>query len=62
MEKNDYELVYLAQEGNEDAINLLYKKYKPIIVKKSKNAIIFLFSDLTVQWKNDLKMKVLRIH
>ena len=40
MEKNDYELVYLAQEGNEDAINLLYKKYKPIIVKKSKNAII----------------------
>lgn len=40
MEKNDYELVYLAQEGNEDAINLLYQKYKPIIVKKSKNAII----------------------
>ena len=40
MEKNDYELVYLAQEGNEDAINLLYKKYKPIIVKKSKNAIV----------------------
>ena len=41
MEKNDYELVYLAQEGNEEAINLLYQKYKPIIVKISKNAILF---------------------
>ena len=41
MDKNDYELVFLAQEGNEDAINLLYQKYKPIIVKKSKNAIMF---------------------
>ena len=36
---NDYELVSLAQEGNEDAINLIYQKYKPIIIKKSKNAI-----------------------
>ena len=41
MNKNDFELVYLAQEGNEDAINELYQKYKPIIVKKSKNAIMF---------------------
>ena len=41
MELNDYELVFLAQEGNEDAINLIYQKYKPIIVKKSKNAIVF---------------------
>ena len=38
---NDYELVYLAQEGNEEAINLIYQKYKPIIVKKSKNAILY---------------------
>lgn len=38
-EYNDYELVFLAQEGNEDAINIIYKKYKPIIVKKSKLAI-----------------------
>ena len=37
---NDYELVSLAQEKNEDAINLIYKKYKPIIVKKSKLAIV----------------------
>ena len=41
MDKNDFELVYLAQEGNEDAINSLYQKYKPIIVKKSKNAIMY---------------------
>ena len=37
---NDYELVLLAQEGNEDATNTLYKKYTPIIVKKSKNAFL----------------------
>ena len=41
MKSDDYELVYLAQEGNEDAINIIYDKYKPIIVKKSKNAIVF---------------------
>lgn len=40
MNTNDYELVSLAQEGNEDAINLIYQKYKPIIIKKSKNAIL----------------------
>ena len=41
MNTNDYELVCLAQEGNEDAINLIYQKYKPIIIKKSQNAIVF---------------------
>lgn len=41
MDKNDFELVYLAQEGNEDAINELYQRYKSIIVKKSKNAIMY---------------------
>lgn len=41
MNTNDYELVFLAQEGNEDAVNIIYQKYKPIIVKKSKNAIVF---------------------
>jgi len=41
MEFNDYELVSLAQEGNEQAINIIYKKYRPIIIKKSKNAIMF---------------------
>lgn len=40
MKYNDYELVALAREGNEDAINLIYQKYKPIIVRKSENAII----------------------
>ena len=32
---NDYELVCLAQELNEDAIDIIYKKYKPIIYKKA---------------------------
>ncbi len=37
---NAYDLLLLEQEGTEDAINALYKKYTPIIVKKSKNAIL----------------------
>ena len=41
MDTNDYETVFLAQEGNEDAINLIYQKYKPIIVRKSKSSIVF---------------------
>ena len=40
MENNDYELVALAQENNEDAINILYQKYKPMIIKKSKIAFL----------------------
>ena len=40
MDTNDYELVSLAQEENEEAINLIYQKYKPIIIKKSENAIL----------------------
>ena len=40
MEYNDYELVHLAQSKNEDAINLLYQKYKPIIIKKSQDYIL----------------------
>lgn len=32
---NDYELISLAQELNEDAIDLIYQKYKPIIYQKS---------------------------
>jgi len=39
-EYNDYELVALAKEGNEDATNILYQKYRPIIVKKSENMIV----------------------
>jgi len=41
MEHNDYELVALAKEGNEEANNLLYQKYKPIVVSKSKDAIVY---------------------
>lgn len=32
---NDYELVYLAQEYNEDAIEILYRKYKNLIYSKA---------------------------
>lgn len=36
MEYNDYELVSMAQEHNELAINVLHDKYKKIIYNKSK--------------------------
>lgn len=41
-ELNDYELVSLSQEKNEDAINILYKKYYPIIVNKAKKKYPYL--------------------
>ena len=34
-EMNDYELVSLAQENNEEAGEILYRKYQPLILKKS---------------------------
>lgn len=37
---NEYEILHLAQEGDELAIDELYQKYRPIIIKKSKNAIL----------------------
>lgn len=37
---NEYEILHLAQEGDEFAIDELYQKYRPIIIKKSKNAIL----------------------
>jgi len=30
---NDYELVYLVSEGSEDAYNVIYKKYYPLVRK-----------------------------
>lgn len=39
---NDYELVSIAQELNEDAINLLHEKYQPLINKKSRKYIKYL--------------------
>lgn len=39
MEYNDFELVYLIRENNEEAREILYNKYKPIIVKKSTDQI-----------------------
>ena len=39
---NDYELVYLAQEYNEDASEILYKKYKTTLTKIIDNIIFFI--------------------
>lgn len=39
---NDYELVSIAQELNEEAINLLHKKYQPLINKKCRKYIKYL--------------------
>ena len=36
MKYNDYELVSLAQEKNEEAINLLHEKYKDLIYSRAK--------------------------
>lgn len=33
---DDYELIYLIEESNEQALNILYDKYKPIIDLKAK--------------------------
>lgn len=39
---NDYELVSIAQELNEDAINLLHEKYQPLINKKCRKYMKYL--------------------
>ena len=44
MEYNDFELVSLIRENNEEAREILYNKYKPIIVKKSTDQIFKLSS------------------
>lgn len=42
MKYNDYELVSLAQENNEYAINILHEKYKDLIIAKSKKVYYYL--------------------
>lgn len=37
MEYNDFELISLAREHNEEATNILYEKYKPIILRKAND-------------------------
>lgn len=34
---NDYELLYLAKENNDEAINILYEKYKGLIYNKARS-------------------------
>ncbi|MFA5602539.1 MAG: sigma-70 family RNA polymerase sigma factor [Bacilli bacterium] len=33
---NDFELLYLIRENNEDAVNILYSKYYPVVELKAK--------------------------
>lgn len=35
-EYNDYELLYMVNEMSEEAVDILYEKYKPIIIKSAK--------------------------
>lgn len=37
MEHNDFELIDLARDNNEEAIKIIYDKYKPIIIRKAKD-------------------------
>ena len=37
IEVNDNELLYLIQEGNEEALELMFLKYEPLIIKKIKS-------------------------
>ena len=41
-EYNDFEFISLAHEQNEDAINIIYEKYKPIIVSKCNTYIKYI--------------------
>ena len=57
MEYNDYELLNMAKDNNEDAINLLYKKYEPLFESKAKKYYNFLSKrgyDI-----NDIKQEIL---
>jgi len=57
MEYNDYELVYLAQEHNEIAIDILHEKYNSIIQNKSKKIFNF-FSNKSLEL-NDILQEAL---
>ena len=35
-DNNDYELLYLIEEKNEEAKDLFYEKYKPLVEMKAK--------------------------
>lgn len=41
-DQNDYELLYLISENNEDAKDIFYEKYKPFIVSKATSLYRFI--------------------
>ena len=43
-EYNDYELLYLYNEGNEEAGRILYNKYKLVAELKAKNMVDMLIN------------------
>ena len=44
---NDYEIIFLIREGNEEALQLMFDKYKPLIYKKiSKFNLSYAFDDM----------------
>lgn len=54
---NDNELIVLAHEKDEDAINILYEKYKPLINKKCSNYFKYV-KDKGIEY-NDLTQECL---
>lgn len=57
MEYNDYELIYMAQESNEDAVNILNKKYESLI--NSRATYFYNRSDKKGYDYNDLYQEAL---
>lgn len=43
-EYNDFELLYLTCEENEEAYDILYKKYRPIVEIKAKKNLVYVKS------------------
>ncbi|MGM9881388.1 MAG: sigma-70 family RNA polymerase sigma factor [Bacilli bacterium] len=53
---NDYELLYLAKENNEEAIDILYSKYQKLLYMK---AFKYSSSDLTLEdYLNEAKLSL----
>ncbi len=47
LENNDYELIYLVSESNENAFDILFKKYEPLI-KNIVNHYFYMFQNSSI--------------
>lgn len=52
---NDYEILYLIKENDDDTINILYKKYEPLIINKI-NKYSYLIKEFNLSY-DDLKQE-----